>query len=365
MTVSALPGGEPPPEVELRDSQSRQDPISRFSLIGGNDLYTPTPIDWLVHDTIESDSTACLYGASGTGKTFIALDMSLSIATGLDWLSKPVTAGQVVYIAGEGKGGLKRRISAWAQTHNAFEPVGHNFFLLSHTAVLPTDCDELMQTLEQCDNLKLLVLDTLQRTNEGDENSTKDASEYIRAVDKIRESYPGLAILIIHHTGHEGSRARGSSVLRASLETEIRVSQAGDVLKIECTKSKESEPFSPIAVELQTERLVDERWQGATSAIVKHLPGYEFTSKASSTKTGANQKKALQVLGAFHAEAEKNLQDYDRGSRISIEDWRKRCTEERPKVRDFKQSQAFYSRIVQPLQGKALVIVEGVTVCPA
>ena len=47
------------------------------------------------------------------GKTFVALDMALSIAKGLPFHGLPTKQGAVAYIAGEGARGLLGRIEAW------------------------------------------------------------------------------------------------------------------------------------------------------------------------------------------------------------------------------------------------------------
>ena len=43
---------------------------------------------------------AVIYGPSGEGKTFVALDWALSVATGRSWQGKQTKQGPVVYIAG-------------------------------------------------------------------------------------------------------------------------------------------------------------------------------------------------------------------------------------------------------------------------
>src|SRR5919199_3548534 len=73
---------------------------------------------WLVGNHLVAESISVLFGPSGGGKTFVALDLALTVATGQDWLgTEPVEAGYVVYATSEGLAGLARRIHAWRAAH--------------------------------------------------------------------------------------------------------------------------------------------------------------------------------------------------------------------------------------------------------
>src|SRR5262249_26457754 len=59
---------------------------------------------------------ATLTAKPGTGKTFVALDLALSVASGREWLDKfDVRRGMVVYVVAEGGGGVGMRLRAWKQ----------------------------------------------------------------------------------------------------------------------------------------------------------------------------------------------------------------------------------------------------------
>jgi hypothetical protein len=63
-----------------------------------------------------------LCGRDSTYKSFLALDWALSIATGTPWNGREVSSGMVLYIAGEGVGGLDDRITAWESHHEVAVP---------------------------------------------------------------------------------------------------------------------------------------------------------------------------------------------------------------------------------------------------
>jgi hypothetical protein len=69
---------------------------------------------WLVENHI-TDGFSVIYGPPKSGKTFVALDWALSMAAGQQWAGYQVEASPVLYVSGEGAGGLHRRITAWKQ----------------------------------------------------------------------------------------------------------------------------------------------------------------------------------------------------------------------------------------------------------
>ena len=73
-------------------------------------MHTP---EMLVGHVLECGTLAELYGDSNTGKSFVALDLAFSVATGCQWHGEAVRQGGVLYFAGEGERGLSRRARAW------------------------------------------------------------------------------------------------------------------------------------------------------------------------------------------------------------------------------------------------------------
>jgi RecA-family ATPase len=68
--------------------------------------------EWLIEDMVPTGAQAVLYGPSGEGKSFLALDWALSNATGRTWLGRQVKQGRVVYVIGEGGGHMQQRVQA-------------------------------------------------------------------------------------------------------------------------------------------------------------------------------------------------------------------------------------------------------------
>ena len=84
-------------------------------------LKQPPPIHWLLQDYLPPESLCMMYGASASGKSLFAIDMSACIATGSAWKGRSTTQGGVVYPAGEGHYGMRKRLMAWAMSNDCVE----------------------------------------------------------------------------------------------------------------------------------------------------------------------------------------------------------------------------------------------------
>lgn len=209
---------------------------------------------WLIDDVIPAQSFALVYGASGTGKSFVVLDMAMHIATGTTWQSFE-SSGEcnVLYVSAEGGRGMRVRKRAWEQKKRRMVP---NLRILPTGIIMDDDASlaELIEAIVAVGyKFDVVVLDTLARTMSGDENTAKDAGAFIRGCDKIKEKC-GCTVIVVHHTGKDADRgARGSSAFKGATDTEISIT--GDVrsmLRIECTKAKDVEPFRDISMAMDT-----------------------------------------------------------------------------------------------------------------
>ena len=120
--VKATPAIEVAPEpVAEADDYNNDNNEDLFEFVGADYLRNMPPIDWVIGDgdsgIITQHGLSVMYGAPGAGKSFVALDMALSISTGTPWQGIPTRQGKVLYIAGEGVGGLGKRLKAW-EAHN-------------------------------------------------------------------------------------------------------------------------------------------------------------------------------------------------------------------------------------------------------
>ena len=182
---------------------------------------------WLIKNIIEEESLTQIYGAPKSGKSFIAIAMSCAIATGQDFYGNKAFKKPVLYIVGEGLRGCKRRLSAIQQ--GMYSLKGAPLYL-SDRAVRIGDKDDFERLVQEIEAVKsiegdigMIVVDTFQRNfGGGNENSAEDVGNFIHQLDGLISTY-GCNVCIVHHSGHEGTRARGSSVIGASLDYEFKV----------------------------------------------------------------------------------------------------------------------------------------------
>lgn len=201
------------------------------------------PPEWLIKGVLPKSDLNCIYGAPGSGKTFLALDMCLSIARGEPWRGHRVAKRKVAYIAAEGARGVSLRIQAYAQKHEL--DVSELPFFVS--ADCPNmldrfDVADVLDAIESVGDVDLVVLDTLAQCSAGgDENSGKDMGQVLSAC-KLIGSETGATVLLIHHSGKDESRgARGWSGLRGALDSEISVCEKDGCKIARVTKQKDGE----------------------------------------------------------------------------------------------------------------------------
>lgn len=217
-----------------------------YEFLSIEDLRNLPPPTWLIDQYIEDNSLAVIFGESNGGKTFVALDMALSVASGMRWDNRDTGKGRVVYIAAEGKSGLSKRVDAWLSNRNPGGGTEIDFLPLPIN-LYEGDEKKLIRTIERLPSKPVLVvIDTLARCFEGgEENSSKDMGKFIAACDRIRNE-TGAAVMVIHHTGKNGETERGSSALKSAVSTMIKITpkeSQHSSFTIKCTKQKEAEWF--------------------------------------------------------------------------------------------------------------------------
>jgi hypothetical protein len=277
--------------VPVEHAQAEQASVPRklkiFQLLDERDLdQLPAPT-WLIENMIPEDSLAVLVGEPAVGKSFLAIDAALCVATGRPFLGRPVMTGQVVYVVGESARGFKKRLRAW--THERGLVAGANFFFLREPVQVlePSHVLGLIELLKgRKIRPKLVVLDTLARCfNGGDENSSADMSKLVAAADEIRRA-TGATILFVHHPTKSGNQERGHSALRGAADTMLWLEKMNGGLVLECVKQKDDEPFGPVSVWLKP----------ALDSCVVELAGSGVPAKRTSRAAGVKPEPCLDAL---------------------------------------------------------------------
>lgn len=191
------------------------------------------------------DSLARMYGAPGSGKSFVAMDIALSLAAGRSWGGRLLKPRTVVYVMAEGQAVNADRMDAWMSKHAIDEDrLEGRFFSVPDAVMLTEFAVRPLVSWAEENQPKLVVLDTKNAMMLGEENSASDFAAMRRALDLIRKA-SGCCVLLIDHAGYEGTRARGSSAGTAAMDTEIRVemddSERPALITAEVTRDKAAE----------------------------------------------------------------------------------------------------------------------------
>ncbi|MDY0037964.1 MAG: AAA family ATPase [Zoogloea oleivorans] len=307
--------------------------------------------DFLIDGVMEMPCTGMVFGASGSGKSFFVLDLAFHVALGRPWLGKAVKEGPVIYVCGEGRHGIPRRLKAWEKHHGVKLPKGRFLVSEQRLSFEPEIVAEMIQSIdllaEQIGRPVLVIIDTMARALPGssDENSAKDTNGFFNECDRLQAKY-GCSVVVVHHTGHgDGKRARGSSAIRGVLDTEILL--AGGI--IEWTKTKDMEPHKPIKYEL--ENVVFGEGKRDTSCVIK----YDENVKIAQKSENAMRKAAKSSL--FESISAENIAQ----NKCTVAGWLERFRERYPDVSERDQRKKF-SRQKNDMENDGLVSVDGAIV---
>ena len=292
--------------------------IERYRTMRRGEVFAMPPVEFLVDGLLTNTGFAMMYGAPGTGKSFLAIDIALSVAHGQPWQGQSVRQGAVLYIAGEGIGGFGKRWKAWERHHGkADEP---DMYLLP-TAVNfrePEDIARLVATVEDIgQQFVLVIVDTVARAIAGaEENSSTDMGLFVAACDEIK-ALTGGALLAVHHAGKDANRgARGSTALLGAVDTSLMVGKSDDIVTLRTEKQKDAEPLDDINLSMVTvPASISE-----TSVVLQRTD--ETPKKKRTWRPTGAQKRALQIFENMCV---------DRGTvKISHKDWATKMTSDMP-----------------------------------
>jgi hypothetical protein len=326
------------PELELQPSTNLRQPFKIEQL----DDIDDEPVEWLIEGVIPKKAFVALYAPPASFKSFIALDIAECIATGREFLTKQVKhEGAVLYIAGEGHGGIGARIKAMKKHHNT--PAGAPVFFLRKQINLrssATDIQDLIQAVDEIQatqdiKFELVVIDTLARAfGGGNENASEDMGAFITAAGAIQGRY-NCALLVVHHAGKDATKGlRGHSSLLGAVDTELEIIRIEDAPKgiLHISKQKDGEDgqrygFQMVEVELSTTLLGFDSISSLAVEVDGDMDVNRGRKEASAPpdRTGGGRNQTL-ALSCLHSAIKKfgmmeNI-DGKRNKCIKLDQWK-------------------------------------------
>lgn len=257
-------------------------------------LYSELPpTRWIIKGVLAQTQLAMIYGPPGSGKTFFAIDLALSIARGLDWNGKRTKQMRVGYVAAEDAGGIVARLLAYRKYHDV--ALGDALMVMPRRVNLfkQEEVVAFGKETKRAGDFGLLFVDTQAASIAGaDENSSADMT-VVHEHCKLLSEHTGALIMLIHHPGKNGLM-RGSSTAGAVLETIIRVERNGELREAHIEKSKAGIDGARFGFKLNVVHLgVDEDGDPITSCVV--LPTMALTNLQRDTRPHGEIERTVQA----------------------------------------------------------------------
>lgn len=205
---------------------------SAFHAIPWRDLDRPGPEhEWLIKGVLTRKERSMLVGPSQSGKSFLGVALAMAVARGVDFFGLRTRQGGVVYQAGEGGKGLKKRLRAYRDQHGLSLDRDLPFVLLPASLDLYASEDQTNAFIAEVRHwsstfevpLELVVIDTLSAATPGaNENASEDMSRVLARCARIAESCD-CAVMLVHHMNKDGGKPRGHSSIFANLDNVLQV----------------------------------------------------------------------------------------------------------------------------------------------
>lgn len=197
--------------------------------------------DWIVDGIIPARQIVTIFGASGTGKTYLTTDIACSIAS---------SGMNVVYVAAEDAEQFEERVGGWMAYRRNRVPDGLHFWI---QPVNICDRASVMAFVESVRHLapSMVVLDPLANCMVGyDDSSTRDMNIACDGLHYIRKELQAT-VIVVHHTGWSENRERGSVVLRGNSRVVAGWQRRDEHLLLTCEKINGAKQFDPRSFELK------------------------------------------------------------------------------------------------------------------
>jgi AAA domain len=284
----------------------KAEPVKPLALLWFADLSEASQHDHIVKDLLLAQTLSVVYGESNSGKTFWLLDLALTIAHGDTWRGRRCAKGLVIYVAGEGAASVRDRVAAFRIANPEvrglpFAIIPYAVDFLDHESVGVLIETIRVAEIESGEKIALVCVDTFARAVAGgDENSAQDVGVAVAQADRIRNE-TGACVAFVHHAGKDASKgARGSSALRAAVDTEIMIEgQTGQrcavISKQRDLESGQRLPFELVPVVIGTHH---EDQTQIHSCVVKHVEDEAIGAPQMRELRGKAQRQLLAALRA-------------------------------------------------------------------
>ncbi len=331
----------------------------RFAGIHARDFTVhvePAIVDGLLTD----GAAAAMIGPTSIGKTNLLIHLLCCIAHGIPFFGRDTERRAVALIEMEGARAVQSRILAW-HGHYGLDISEAPFLLIPDSFNLAPDTDtpELIAALKGFEAeiklpLGVVAIDTFHAASAGlNENDAGDVAVALRRLAQIRQETKA-ATLIVHHTGlSDATRGRGSSALKASLDTELLVEKTDGGLLMRATKQRDLDIGKPFHFRLQSYEVgYDRDGQSIFAPVV--IPSAP-PSRGSGREIKGHTADTLRVL----------KEECANGASVRREVWFAAFEDQYAGSADAAGRRRLFNKAVAALKERGLIMVDGGAVRPA
>lgn len=270
----------------------------RFRFYSSKEFPDLPPITWLVQDVLPAQGLASIFGPSGSGKSFLIIDLIAAIVMGVTWFGHETLRCKVLCLVLEGQAGFRKRIRAWEEHSGRCLPEDEARFMFQPFSLnVDHDVADLAEAIKAARGYDVVIIDTLNRSApNADENNSQHMGMLVSAASKLQEAIDGL-VLLVHHTGKDQSRGmRGHSSLYAAMDAAIEVNRHDNNRSWKLLKAKDGEDGQIFPFELVPVEFTDSDGTPANSCVVQPIAQLTKTSAVAAHPKGSNQTLIHQAL---------------------------------------------------------------------
>lgn len=285
---------EPKVKVEVLD------PESDFPWQSAEQFLKRPQPSWHIKHVLPKADLILLYGASGSGKSFFALDLAMAMTHKTMWRTHAVTKGRVAYVVAEGSGSFRNRVAAYAMEHQIDPATIDIVFMAAAPNLMNMEMAvKLSNSLNKIGRFHLIIIDTFAQVTPGANENAGEAMGIALLHCRVIHRMTGATVCLIHHAGKDASKgARGWSGTHAAADCVIEVIREGDDRCATVVKQKDgndgvdySFTLLPIVV------AHDEDGEAITSCIVQYTGEARPVQQTAKDKgLGAAQRTVLRVF---------------------------------------------------------------------
>lgn len=195
---------------------------------------------WLVDPLWGESSVGVIGGAPKCAKTWLGLDLALSVATGTACLGRypiPRPGPVLIYLAEDALAIVRERVEGMAR-HRGLQLTGVEIHVITAPSLRLDREPHRQRLLETARRLRprLLLLDPLVRLHGADENNAREVAELL-AYFRLLQRQLDLSLILVHHTRKNagggmaaGQGLRGSGDLHAFGDSNLYLRRAREHL---------------------------------------------------------------------------------------------------------------------------------------